>query len=106
MVMSDLQIQQVLASMRALQTRVPVATENAAAQGINFATLLKDSLASVNQAQQTASTLATRFQQGDQGVNLPDVMISMQKASLQFEAVTQVRNRLVAAYQEIMNMQV
>lgn len=104
--MSDMQIQQVLASMRALQARVPVASEATAAQGINFATVLKDSLNQVNQAQQSASTLATRFQQGDAAVSLPDVMIAMQKSSLQFEAATQVRNRLVAAYQEIMNMQV
>ena len=104
--MSDLQIQQVLASMRALQSRLPVAPEAGAAQGINFASLLKDSLNEVNHAQQTASTLATRFQQGDAAVSLPEVMIAMQKSSLHFEAATQVRNRLVAAYQEIMNMQV
>jgi flagellar hook-basal body complex protein FliE len=101
-----MQIQQVLASMRALQSRLPVTPETGAAQGVNFANVLKESLGEVNRAQQSASSLATRFQQGDPGVGLPDVMISMQKASLHFEAATQVRNRLVAAYQEIMNMQV
>jgi len=104
--MSDMQIQQVLASMRALQSRLPVTPETAATQGVNFANVLKESLGEVNQAQQSATALATRFQQGDPGVGLPEVMISMQKASLHFEAATQVRNRLVAAYQEIMNMQV
>jgi flagellar hook-basal body complex protein FliE len=104
--MSDLQIQQVLANMRAMQARVPVAADAAETQGVSFAALLNNSLASVSEAQQTARGLANRFQQGDPSVNLPDVMISIQKASLQFEAVTQVRNRLVAAYQEIMNMQV
>ena len=54
----------------------------------------------------SANEFATRFQQGDAAVSLPDVMIAMQNSSLQFEAATQVRNRLVAAYQEIMNMQV
>jgi flagellar hook-basal body complex protein FliE len=37
-------------------------------------------------------------------VNLPEVMIAWQKASLSFQAMTEVRNRLVNAYQEIMNM--
>jgi flagellar hook-basal body complex protein FliE len=105
--MSDMQIQQVLAQMRALSARAtetPAATQ---ASGANeFATLLKQSLDQVNAAQQQSSTLATRFVAGDNSVSLPEVMVAMQKSSLQFEAVTQVRNRLVAAYQEIMNMQV
>ena len=43
---------------------------------------------------------------GDDSVTLPETMVAMQKASISFEAVTQVRNRLLSAYQEIMNMQV
>ncbi|MEQ8485052.1 MAG: flagellar hook-basal body complex protein FliE [Pseudomonadales bacterium] len=107
--MSDMQIQQVLASMRALQAKVPVAADVAASPAtgaIDFGSVLRKSLSEVNAAQQTASQMATRFQQGDPSVSLPDVMISMQKSSLHFEAATQVRNRLIAAYQEIMNMQV
>ena len=42
---------------------------------------------------------------GDRDVNLVDVMIGLQKASLSFQAMTQVRNRLVSAYQDVMNMQ-
>lgn len=105
--MSDMQIQQVLASMRAMQAKLPApVTADPAAAGVNFSSVLKASLDTVNGAQQTASHLATRFQQGDPSVSLPEVMVSMQKASLHFEAATQVRNRLIAAYQEIMNMQV
>jgi flagellar hook-basal body complex protein FliE len=37
-------------------------------------------------------------------VNLPEVMIALQKASLSFQAMTEVRNKLVNAYQDIMNM--
>ena len=50
--------------------------------------------------------LSKRFQMGDDSVNLSDVMISMQKASIQFQATAQVRNKLVQAYHDIMNMQV
>ena len=105
--MSDMQIQQVLAQMRALSARAgsePQAGQ--AAGGVEFGNVLKQSLEQVNQAQQSAGDLATRFSIGEADVSLPEVMVSMQKASLQFEAATQVRNRLVAAYQEIMNMSV
>jgi flagellar hook-basal body complex protein FliE len=106
--MSDVQIQQVLSSMRALQARLEdsAATHGGAQTGALFSSVLRSSIAEVNASQQTATDLATKFQQGAPDVGLPEVMISIQKASLQFEAITQVRNRLVAAYQEIMNMQV
>lgn len=105
--MSDMQIQQVLAQMRALSTRAAAGAEApASTEGTAFAQMLKQSVDQVNAAQQQASSLATRFEQGAPDVGIAEVMVSMQKASLQFEAVTQVRNRLVAAYQEIMNMPV
>jgi flagellar hook-basal body complex protein FliE len=48
--------------------------------------------------------MATRFEMGDPKVDLSQVMISQQKANISFQAVSQVRNKLVSAYQEIMNM--
>ena len=50
--------------------------------------------------------MKTAFEIGDDSVSMPEVMVAVQKASISFEAVTQVRNRLLSAYQEIMNMQV
>ncbi len=105
--MSNVQIQQVLASMRALSARAGSVSEDAPRTGgVGFGNVLKQSLAEVNATQQRADVLASRFEQGDPHVNLDQVMVSMQKASLEFEAATQVRNRLIAAYQDIMNMQV
>lgn len=72
----------------------------------DFARVLKDSLDGVNRAQQGAADLARGFETGAPGVQLQDVMISMQKANISFQAVVQVRNRLVSAYHDIMNMQV
>jgi flagellar hook-basal body complex protein FliE len=69
-----------------------------------FANLLKQGIDSVNQTQQSASSLATAFEKGTPGVELPQVMLEMQKASVSFRALTEVRNRLVSAYQDIMNM--
>ncbi len=50
--------------------------------------------------------MAQNFSAGDPNVNLQDVMVNLQKASMSFQQMVQVRNRLVTAYQDIMNMPV
>ena len=105
--MSDMQIQQVIHQMRALAERSPVKPPTAAAEGPQgFANVLQRSLDSVNQLQNDTNRLQDAFQRGDPGVNLAQVMVAAQKSSIGFEATVQVRNRLLQAYQEIMNMQV
>jgi len=69
-----------------------------------FTNILKQSLESVNQRQQSAKQLAQRFELEDPSVDLAHVMVEMQKARVSFEALMQVRNKLVSAYQEVMNM--
>lgn len=81
-------------------------TETESPDKVDFANVLKASLDQVNARQQKAEQLSERFVLGDDSVNLSDVMISMQKASLSFQATVQVRNKLVSAYHDIMNMQV
>ena len=66
--------------------------------------LLKQGIDSVNTSQQSASALADAWERGTSGVDLAHVMIESQKASVSFRALTEVRNRLVSAYQDIMNM--
>ncbi|MCK7498324.1 MAG: flagellar hook-basal body complex protein FliE [Comamonadaceae bacterium] len=68
--------------------------------------MLKSALDQVNQAQQSAQRMAQDFSAGNPNVNLQDVMINLQKANLSFQQMVQVRNRLVNAYQDIMNMPV
>lgn len=116
--MSSLQIDAVLSQIRAMQSQIKgvAAPSNDVAQvaGINggpqaaptspFANVLKQGLDGVSAQQQKASQLATQFEQGVAGVELPQVMLEMQKASVSFRAVTEVRNKLVDAYQTIMNM--
>jgi flagellar hook-basal body complex protein FliE len=84
--------------------RAPATTERAG--GVDFGELVKRSIDGVNETQQGASKLAERFEMGDPNVDLVRVMVEMQKARVSFEAVSQVRNKLVEAYREIMNMQV
>lgn len=86
---------------------LPSAISQPAGTGkVSFADALKSSLNQVNKAQSEADTLGKRFAMGDDKVNLSDVMVSMQKASISFQATVQVRNKVIAAYNDIMNMQI
>ena len=122
--MSNMAIDQVLAQIRSLSAQAgatvkPVASGAvaglgaAAAAGGSTATsapafgeLLKQGIDSVNKSQQSAGALADAWERGTPGVDLAKVMIESQKASVSFRALTEVRNRLVSAYQDIMNMSI
>ena len=69
-----------------------------------FAPLLKKAVEQVSDRQLSASRMAADFEQGDSVASLSDVMVEIQKARISFEALTQVRNKFVAAYQQIMSM--
>jgi flagellar hook-basal body complex protein FliE len=106
----SLEIDSVLAQIRSLSSQARAGAAPAAAPQKSgpseFANLLSKGIDSVNQTEQSAAKLSDAFQRGDPGVELPQVMIEMQKASVSFRALTEVRNRVVSAYQDIMNMQV
>lgn len=73
---------------------------------LDFADALKTSLQQVSNTQKAAEELGKRFAMGDDTVSLSDTMIAMQKSSIAFQGTVQVRNKLVSAYHDIMNMQV
>ena len=79
------------------------ATSNA---GGDFASMIQQSLAQVNNTQATAESLSHQFQLGQNDVSVEDAMISMQKANISFQTTVQVRNKLVSAYNDVMNMSV
>jgi flagellar hook-basal body complex protein FliE len=72
----------------------------------DFRTMFGNAINNVNDQQMKSSELRTRFEKGDPMVDLPEVMIAAQKASVSFDAMKEVRNKLVDAYQDIMNMPV
>ena len=74
-------------------------------QRVDFADVLKGAIDQVNSSQQTAAKMSQAFAMGDDSVNLSDVMIASQKASISFQTSIQVRNKLVSAYRDIMTMQ-
>jgi flagellar hook-basal body complex protein FliE len=112
--MSQMQIDQVLAQIRSFSTHgaggiarpaAPGAAHPPSAVGApDFGQLLKQGIDAVNQSQQTASAVADAYERGAPGVDLARTMLETQKASVEFRALTEVRNRLVTVYQDIMNM--
>jgi len=68
-----------------------------------FGTMLADAIKQVNETQSEASRLTDAFVKGE-SQDLVSTMVALQKSSVAFQAVSQVRNKLVAAYQDIMNM--
>ena len=107
--MSENGIEAVLSQIRAMSSQAQGLAATAAkdsAERPDFAGLLQESVNKVNDIQQTATGLAAAFEAEDPNVDLAQVMIAVEKSGLAFQALTQVRNKLISAYQEIMNMPV
>lgn len=95
--------------MRAMQVDAMSMSKAAPAPELGssgFADMLGQAINKVSDTQQASTQLANAFEIGKSGVDLTDVMIASQKASVSFQALTQVRNKLVQAYQDIMQMPV
>jgi len=112
---NTIQVSQLLESMQSIRSKMPVfenqfdiagglnKTEPASGQ---FSSHLKNAIDGVNEVQKQSASLSTAFVNGEPGVDITQVMISMEKSSISFQALTQVRNKMVDAYKEVMNMQV
>ncbi len=68
--------------------------------------MMGNAINQVNETQKHAGSLGTRYTQGDPDIDLPEVMVAMQKSSVSFQAMSQVRNKLLEAYKDVMNMPV
>jgi flagellar hook-basal body complex protein FliE len=114
--MSNMEIDRVLAQIRSMSQATKAGgvggiggAAGAGAKGVagidnGFAKLLKQGIDSVNSTQTKAADIANKYERGVPGVELPQVMLEMQKANVSFRALTEVRNKFVEAYREIMNM--
>ena len=102
-------IEQMLSALRTTAAQAagkPAADNTPAAGGADFAQILQSSIDKVNQTQQGANQMAEKLAAGDTSQNLHEVMIAMQTASVSFQEMVQVRNKLVTAYHDVMNIQV
>lgn len=105
--MNDINVNQVLSQIRALsqqasQRPAPAAEQVAPSNG--FGNLINGALNSASSAENKAQQLAKSFELGDPSADLAKVMVAQAQAQVSFRAASEVRNRLVSAYQEIMNM--
>ncbi|WP_246939952.1 flagellar hook-basal body complex protein FliE [Bacillus pinisoli] len=83
---------------------VPLKASPAVSQQ-KFADFLKNSIDQVNKSQ-NQSDLATQKLANGENIDLHEVMITSQKASITLQATLEIRNKVVEAYQEVMRMQV
>jgi len=74
--------------------------------GASFGDAMAQAMKGVSASQNEATRLQREVQLDNPNVSLEETMVAMQKAQIGFQATLQVRNRLVSAYSEIMNMQV
>lgn len=72
--------------------------------GSDFQQTLNNAIDGVSKAQNDAGALQQAFELGDPRADLARVMVAMQQSQVAFKAAVEVRNRLVQAYQEVMNM--
>ncbi len=98
------QMQSIESMAKSLPLDVPPAAKQS--DSPSFSDMMVKAIDTVNENQQTAAALGQRFEMGDESVDLAQVMVSMQKSRVSFEALTEVRNKLLTAYQDVMNMPV
>jgi flagellar hook-basal body complex protein FliE len=108
--MSDASINAILSQIRSLQGQMqatrpsPLESPAVAAPEAGFGSTLKRTVSEVNTQQNESSAAAKAFELGDPNVDLVRVMLASQQASVSFRATVEVRNKLVQAYQDVMNM--
>ena len=104
--MTEISPQQLLSQIRAMSRELQPLQQPETQTTANFGEMLKTSLDTVSESQQAAGKMQVDFETGNGDATLAEVMIASQKASLSFRAASEVRNKLITAYQEIMNMPV
>ncbi|HRD69694.1 MAG: flagellar hook-basal body complex protein FliE [Legionella sp.] len=104
--MSDINTANLINQIRTMTHQIEGGVSSPDVGHTSFNNVLQNALNQVNDLNQSADTLKTHFELGDPSVSLADVMIAGQKSNLGFEATLRVRNKLVQAYQDVMNMPV
>ncbi len=106
--MNNISPSQLLDQIRTLnaEMQAPATSPTVEANQSGFGELLSNAIGQVNESQLHSAEMKQSFETGSGDASLAEVMISVQKADLSFRAMTEVRNKLVTAYQEIMNMPV
>ncbi len=104
--MSEIDVNYLLSQLRshAIEAKGVEKSTSDNVPGLDFSAQLKDAINQVNSVQKESGKLKNAFTMGDENVGLVDVMVASQKASVSFQAMLQVRNKLISAYQDVMSM--
>jgi flagellar hook-basal body complex protein FliE len=105
--MNEIDVNRVLSQIRTLSAQAAntsLAPQQAPAAASGFDKIVSNAIDKVNDTQNQASRMQQAFELGDPSADLASVMLTQAKAQVSFSAMNQVRNRLVSAYQDIMNM--
>lgn len=104
--MSEIDVNYLLSQLRSSSLEAKGINESANVNnaGPDFSAQLKDAISQVNTVQKESGQLKEAFTMGDKNVDLVDVMVASQKANVSFQAMVQVRNKLISAYQDVMSM--
>ena len=102
----DLRISSPTSSITGAGLARRIATPPPELSDVGFSSALKGALQSVSAAQNHSSALQREVQMENPAVSLEETMVAIQKAQIGFQAALHVRNRMVQAYTDIMNMQV
>ena len=102
--MIEMEINKVLAQMRSISSELNPTQQTPPPTKSDFGDAMRSAIEKVNEQSQTATNMVAEFESGASTANVAEVMVAMQKASISFRAMTEVRNKLVDAYHEIMNM--
>lgn len=107
--MSQIDINGLLSQMRTLAAQSGLDASGPVAEAgkpaADFGQALRTAIDDVDGNMKSAMSLSGAFTRGEPGAELPNVMLAMQKADLSFRAMNEVRNRLVEAYRDVMNLQ-
>lgn len=99
--LNQMQSIEALAKGQAAQPQKVDATDSS-----SFADMMQKAIDQVNTTRMDAAELGKALEMGDPNVDLAQVMVAMQKSRISFQALTEVRNKLLTAYQDVMNMPV
>jgi len=109
MAISRIDIAETLSKIRSISSKTAVFGDITPVNGSKFSQIMsvaKDSISGINTSQLQAESIKNAYISGDPNVSISQVMMTTMKSKVAFEGLLVVRNKLLEAYKEIMNMPV
>ncbi len=102
--MNEINTENLLVQMREMAAQAKGQVPNREVEAADFGNLLKRSVDRVNELQRESRQAKEAFQTGTSDMSLAEVMLTAEKASIAFQTMLQVRNKVIRAYQDVISM--